>query len=102
MKRWFSSTRSLPLLVGAMLCAGITLVIVRSGSRAVEDVNAGAAPGEPGGRELVTIRLNSKWKLKRASWGPVTVPEPPPEPDPEVEPDPASDRWKGLDIAVGR
>ena len=58
--------------------------------------------GAPGGRELVTIRLDSKWKLKSASWGPVTKPEPAPEPDPEVEPDPLGDRWKGLDVAVGR
>jgi hypothetical protein len=101
MKRLFSSSQSLPLLVGAVLLAGITFVIVRSGGQAVEDVNSTAAPGEPGGRELVTIRLDSKWKLKRASWGPVTKPEPV-EPEPEVEPDPMAERWKGLDVAVGR
>jgi hypothetical protein len=102
MKRLFSSSQSLPLLVGAVLLAGVTFVIVRSGGQAVENVNSTAAPGAPGGRELVTIRLDSKWKLKSASWGPVTKPEPAPEPDPEVEPDPLGDRWKGLDVAVGR
>jgi hypothetical protein len=101
MKRWLSSRQSLPMLVGAMLLAGITFVIVRAGNRAVEGVNESTgAPGTPEGRELVTIRFDSKWKLKRASWGPVTVPEPPPEPEPEPEGEPGGERWRGLDVAV--
>jgi hypothetical protein len=102
MRRVFSSRQSLPLLLGAALLAGVTFVIVRGGGKAVDGVSANAgATDSPNGRELVTIRFDSKWKLKRASWGSVTVPEPPPAPEhDESEVAPEAEKWDGLDVAV--
>lgn len=96
----FSSRQSLPLLAGTVALTLLTFFLIRGGNRAMEDVGertgGGAAADQ---RELVTIRLDSKWKLKRASWGSVEVPPKPAaaEQDPS---DPLAEKFKGLDVAV--
>ena len=102
MKRLLSSRQSLPLLLGTIALAIVTYVLTRAGNQAVDDVTQQqSSKSGTMDRELVTIRVGSKWKLKKASWGSVEPPEQP-LPAPEEEPDPAEKAFAGLDIAVQR
>ena len=96
-KSLFSSRQSLPLLIGAVTLAIVALLLLRGGTHVVDEMNRqnGARPDE---RELVTIQVGTKYKLKRASWGPVTPPEK--EPPEETEPEPAPQPFEGLDVGV--
>jgi len=98
MKRLLSSRQSLPLLLGTIALAVVTYVLTRAGNQAVDDVTQQAGKNGPNDRELVTIKVGSRFRLKRASWGSV---QPPEQPLPtEEEPDPLQDAFQGLDIAV--
>jgi len=101
MKRLVSSRQSLPLILGTLALALITYVLMRAGNQAVDDVSqqSSGKSGAPADRELVTIHVGARWKLKKASWGSVQPPEKP-LPLPEEEHDPKTDAYQGLDIAV--
>ena len=100
-KRLFSSRRSLPVLFGAVALAVGTLLMLQKGNQALERVAAkgGGSAAEASRREMVTVRLDSRWKLGHTSWG-QSAPLPrelPPETD--DEPESGATAYDGLDIA---
>jgi len=101
-KRYFTSRRSLPVLAGAIVLAVVTLLMLNKGNQALDRIAAheGGRYAEANHRELVTVRLDSRWKLGHTSWGMLAPPPPEPPLETDDEPEPGADRFDGLDIAV--
>ena len=99
-KRLFSNRKSVPLLLGTVAFTVVTLLMLHKGNQTLDQMAPNSAgTAAPNQRELVEIRIGSRWKLGRTSWGSNTpaVREPVPV---DEEPDPLAKTLDGLDIAV--